>query len=135
MSLAGRYVATPQPSMMSRCLLNIAKRSISRLLNERVRPQSSSSFTSCGASVGALHDLSCAVRLSHLLFEIAHDDVTPVLWVVMGVAAITTNAGSALTLTDSHLPFLQTMLPFIDGATFMMWASSMFMPFGPPRNL
>ena len=34
-------------------------------------------------------------------FNIEPDDVTPLLWVVMGAAAISTNAGSVLILTDT----------------------------------
>jgi tellurite resistance protein TehA-like permease len=50
------------------------------------------------------------------------DDITSVLWVVMGAAAITTNAGSVLIVTDSAMPFLTSMRPFIDGVTLIMWA-------------
>lgn len=55
-------------------------------------------------------------------FDIGPDDITPLLWVVMGAAAIATNAGSTLILTDSGLPFLQAMRPFIDGVTLILWA-------------
>ncbi len=55
-------------------------------------------------------------------FEVRPDDITPLLWVVMGAAAITTNAGSTLILTDSGMPFLHSMRPFIDGVTLVMWA-------------
>src|SRR5665213_1327723 len=55
-------------------------------------------------------------------FEVEPDDITPLLWVVMGAAAIATNAGSTLILTDSGMPFLQSMRPFIDGVTLVMWA-------------
>lgn len=55
-------------------------------------------------------------------FDIGPDDITPLLWVVMGAAAISTNAGSTLILTDSGLPFLQAMRPFMDGVTLIMWA-------------
>lgn len=54
-------------------------------------------------------------------FEVGPDDITPLLWVVMG-AAISTNAGSTLILTDSGLPFLVAMRPFIDGMTLIVWA-------------
>ena len=54
-------------------------------------------------------------------FEVGPDDITPLLWVVMGAAAITTNAGSMLILTDSNVPFLESMRPFIDGVTLTMW--------------
>jgi tellurite resistance protein TehA-like permease len=55
-------------------------------------------------------------------FDVEPDDVMPHLWVVMGAAAISTNAGSVLIVTDSGLPFLQAMRPFIDGTTLILWA-------------
>jgi tellurite resistance protein TehA-like permease len=55
-------------------------------------------------------------------FDLRPDDVTPVLWVIMGAAAISTNAGSTLILTDSGMPFLHSMRPFIHGVTLIMWA-------------
>ncbi|MCC6948222.1 MAG: tellurite resistance/C4-dicarboxylate transporter family protein [Bradyrhizobiaceae bacterium] len=55
-------------------------------------------------------------------FDVEPDDITPLLWVVMGAAAISTNAGSTLLLTDSTMPFLLSMRPFIDGVTLIMWA-------------
>lgn len=55
-------------------------------------------------------------------FDVEPNDITPLLWVVMGAAAISTNAGSTLILTDSAIPFLQSMRPFIDGMTLIMWA-------------
>lgn len=55
-------------------------------------------------------------------FDVAPEDITPLLWVVMGAAAISTNAGSVLILTDTGIAFLQSMRPFIDGVTLIMWA-------------
>ncbi|MGI8570750.1 MAG: tellurite resistance/C4-dicarboxylate transporter family protein [Methylocella sp.] len=55
-------------------------------------------------------------------FEIDPDDMTPLLWVVMGAAAISTNAGSTLVLTDSGIPSLHSMRPLIEGVTLIMWA-------------
>ncbi|HVY58835.1 MAG TPA: tellurite resistance/C4-dicarboxylate transporter family protein [Xanthobacteraceae bacterium] len=55
-------------------------------------------------------------------FEVGPDDLSPLLWVVMGAAAISTNAGSVLILSDSGMPFLHSMRPFIDGVTLIMWA-------------
>lgn len=55
-------------------------------------------------------------------FDGGPDDITPLLWVVMGAAAISTNAGSTLILTESGMPFLDLMRPFIDGVTLIMWA-------------
>jgi tellurite resistance protein TehA-like permease len=55
-------------------------------------------------------------------FDVEPDDITPLLWVVMGAAAIATNAGSTLLLSESGMPFLHSMRPFIDGVTLIMWA-------------
>ena len=64
------------------------------------------------------------VLFAHRIFFLEFDpeDITPLLWVVMGAAAISTNAGSTLILSDSGLPFLESMRPFIDGVTLIMWA-------------
>jgi tellurite resistance protein TehA-like permease len=59
-------------------------------------------------------------RLFFLRVEPA--DVTPLFWVVMGAAAIATNAGSALILTDPGMPFLLALRPFLDGTTLILWA-------------
>ena len=63
-------------------------------------------------------------QFSYRIFflDVEPDDITPFLWVVMGAAAIATNAGSTLILADSGMPFLQSMRPFIDGVTLVMWA-------------
>lgn len=50
------------------------------------------------------------------------DDVGPLLWVVMGAAAISANAGTQLIAIDPVLPFLKAQRPFIDGVTLMLWA-------------
>ena len=48
------------------------------------------------------------VLFAHRIFflDVGPDDITPLLWVVMGAAAISTNAGSTLILTESGMPFL-----------------------------
>lgn len=51
-------------------------------------------------------------------------DITPLFWVVMGAAAIATNAGSTLILTDADMPFLLALRPFLDGTTLILWAWS-----------
>lgn len=55
-------------------------------------------------------------------FDVEPDDITPLLWVVMGAAAISTNAGSVLILNHTGIAFLESMRPFIDGVTLIMWA-------------
>ena len=54
--------------------------------------------------------------------RLAPDDVGPLLWVVMGAAAISANAGTTLIALESPLPFLATQRPFVDGVTMMIWA-------------
>jgi tellurite resistance protein TehA-like permease len=50
------------------------------------------------------------------------EDTGPLLWVVMGAAAISANAGTALITSDPALPFLAAQRPFVDGVTMMLWA-------------
>ena len=49
-------------------------------------------------------------------------EMNPLFWVVMGAAAIATNAGSTLILTQPDLPFLLAMRPFVNGTTLILWA-------------
>jgi tellurite resistance protein TehA-like permease len=64
------------------------------------------------------------VLLCYRMFfvELKPDDVNPQLWVVMGAAAISTNAGSTLVMSNGGVPFLLSIRPFIDGVTLGMWA-------------
>ena len=66
--------------------------------------------------------------LSYRLFfvKVSPDDLTPILWVVMGAAAIGANAGSTLLLTESSMPSLIAIRPFIVGVTFILWAWAAF---------
>jgi tellurite resistance protein TehA-like permease len=59
-------------------------------------------------------------RIFFLQVEAA--DMNPLFWVVMGAAAIATNAGSTLILTPPGLPFLDAMHAFVDGTTLILWA-------------
>jgi tellurite resistance protein TehA-like permease len=75
-----------------------------------------------GVGLG-LYGIFIALFAHRMFFaDVEPDDVTPLLWVVMGAAAISANAGSTLILTDSGLPFLNAMRPFIDGVTLVIWA-------------
>lgn len=59
-------------------------------------------------------------RIFFLRVEAA--DMNPLLWVIMGAAAITANAGSTLIVTAPNLPFLDAIHPFADGTTLILWA-------------
>jgi len=61
-----------------------------------------------------------AYRLSYMRVE--PRDLTPILWVVMGAAAISANAGSTLVQNELGPDFIHTMRPFVDGASFTLWA-------------
>jgi tellurite resistance protein TehA-like permease len=54
--------------------------------------------------------------------DVEPQHLTPMLWVVMGAAAISTNAGALLIITDAPVPFLTAMRPFVDSVTLIMWA-------------
>jgi tellurite resistance protein TehA-like permease len=62
--------------------------------------------------------------LSYRIFFAAlkPDDVTPPLWVVMGAAAISVNAGAILIVRGGTTPFLHSLQPFLDGVTLATWA-------------
>ena len=71
----------------------------------------------------ALYGIFIALFAQRIFFfDVEPDDVTPLLWVVMGAAAIATNAGSTLILVKDDMPFLQAMRPLVDGVTLVMWA-------------
>jgi tellurite resistance protein TehA-like permease len=50
------------------------------------------------------------------------EDTSPLLWVIMGAAAIGANAGTSLILADTQMPFLVATRPFIDGVSMLLWA-------------
>jgi tellurite resistance protein TehA-like permease len=75
-----------------------------------------------GVGLG-LYGLFIVLFAQRIFFsDVSPDDLTPVLWIVMGAAAITTNAGSTLILTSTGIAFLNSMRPFIDGVTLIVWA-------------
>jgi tellurite resistance protein TehA-like permease len=75
---------------------------------------------SVGLGLYALYVVLFAYRVFYFDFE--PDDFTPVLWVVMGAAAISTDAGAALFATDTGVPFLRLLRPLVGGVTLFTWA-------------
>ncbi len=65
-----------------------------------------------------------------VFFPVEPEDLSPTLWVVMGAAAISTNAGSALIATGGKLPYLDAMRPFLESTTLIVWAwATLWIPF------
>lgn len=54
--------------------------------------------------------------------RIEPDEVAPPLWVVMGAAAISVNAGLILLTGGGATPFLASLQPFLGGTTLAVWA-------------
>jgi tellurite resistance protein TehA-like permease len=75
-----------------------------------------------GVGIGLYAILVALLAYRIFFFEVGPDDLTPVLWVVMGAAAISTNAGSTLILTGSGMSSLTYVRPFIEGVALIMWA-------------
>ena len=48
-------------------------------------------------------------------------DYSPLMWVVMGAAAISANAGSSLLLTDPIIPLLVDLRPVVQMLSIMLW--------------
>jgi tellurite resistance protein TehA-like permease len=70
-----------------------------------------------------LYGLFLGQFIHRLLYSrVEPNDLTPLLWVVMGAAAISANAGSLLVQTSLQKHSSYVMRPFIDGVSLMVWA-------------
>lgn len=54
--------------------------------------------------------------------EMTEDDYTPLMWVIMGAAAIGANAGSALALSDPIFSLLKTFIVIVHLVALVSWA-------------
>ena len=50
------------------------------------------------------------------------EDYSPLMWVIMGAAAISANAGSSLSLAPSTLAFLDSLHSVVNGAILLCWS-------------
>lgn len=50
------------------------------------------------------------------------EDTSPLLWVVMGAAAVGANAGTSLILANTQMAFFERLRPFVDGVALLLWA-------------
>nr|HNH87708.1 tellurite resistance/C4-dicarboxylate transporter family protein [Solirubrobacterales bacterium] len=55
-------------------------------------------------------------------FRVTPEEMNPLFWVVMGAAAITVNAGSAMIIAQSQIGYLADLEPFVEGASLVLWA-------------
>jgi len=64
------------------------------------------------------------VLLSNRMFfaPVTPESVEPLLWVVMGAAAISVNAGVVVASDGAATPFLQSLRPFLAAVTLAVWA-------------
>jgi tellurite resistance protein TehA-like permease len=59
-----------------------------------------------------------------LFFNLTPEALSPPYWINMGAMAITTLAGAVLVLASSGWPFLQQILPFLEGLTLLFWITA-----------
>ncbi len=59
----------------------------------------------------------------YTFFRFAPDDLSPPYWINMGAMAISTLAGSLLSINAVDAPFLLSLRPFIKGFTIFYWAT------------
>jgi tellurite resistance protein TehA-like permease len=71
----------------------------------------------------ALYGLFAAIFSYRVFFfDLKPSDVTPIVWLIMGAAAISANAGATLVVGNGAIHFLKSIQPFVDAMTFAMWA-------------
>lgn len=100
------------------------------LLGSRIAPELGAYTTAMMVEVHLLWGLGLALYgifvtlFCYRIFflSLKPNDLSPLLWVIMGAAAISANAGTSLIMSDPSLPFLIAQRPFIDGVTLMIWS-------------
>lgn len=71
----------------------------------------------------ALYGILVVLLCQRFFFSrIEPDEVAPPLWIVMGAAAISVNAGLILLTGGGATPFLASLQPFLGGTTLAVWA-------------
>lgn len=60
----------------------------------------------------------------YLFFPFKPSDLAPPYWINMGAMAISTLAGAMLLLAGTQSPVIQSMIPFVRGATLLFWATA-----------
>jgi tellurite resistance protein TehA-like permease len=53
--------------------------------------------------------------------DMKEEDYTPQMWVIMGAAAISANAGNTLTLSEPVMPFLISFDPIVNAISLLAW--------------
>jgi len=60
----------------------------------------------------------------YTFFAMQPSDLAPPYWINMGAVAISTLAGSLLSIAAPYSPLLRELLPFVKGLTLMFWATA-----------
>ncbi|MGD9791138.1 MAG: tellurite resistance/C4-dicarboxylate transporter family protein [Phycisphaerales bacterium] len=60
----------------------------------------------------------------YTFFPFKPSDLSPPYWINMGAMAISTLAGATLLLSGKHSPLIESLAPFIKGATLLFWATA-----------
>lgn len=55
-------------------------------------------------------------------FRLTSEEMNPLFWVVMGAAAISVNAGSAILVAEGQIGYLSSLHSFVDGTSLVLWA-------------
>ncbi len=70
-----------------------------------------------------LYGMFVTLFAGRIFFQrVGPEEAMPLFWVVMGAAAISANAGSALIVSVPIVPFLTALRPFVEGTTLVLWA-------------
>ena len=59
----------------------------------------------------------------YVFFKMSPADLTPPYWINMGAVAISTLSGATLMIDSARSPLLRGMVPFLQGFTFLFWAT------------
>jgi len=60
----------------------------------------------------------------YMFFPFKPSDLAPPYWINMGAMAISTLAGASLILAGAKSPLVARLLPFVEGATLLFWATA-----------
>jgi tellurite resistance protein TehA-like permease len=66
--------------------------------------------------------LMAMIFYRYTFLPLSPGDLMPSYWINMGAMAISTLAGSLLVMNAPHVPYLASLLPFLNGFTVLFWS-------------